>query len=127
MKLKELLKIYYNTDKEVTMKLSWVVSRVFKELILPGSFKSMEDYRKTLSWNLDRDVYYREATKEGETGDLLYVTVTTGKMDFYFMFEGDTEFTKLLEEGLKKHRSYRKENLSWDSNRKYLFYSRKYE
>lgn len=128
MKLKELLKIYYNTPSEVTMSNRDVISGVFKELILPGTFGSLAEYRKTLSWNLDRDIYYREATKEVNSKEnLLYVTMTTGKIDFYFIFEDDSKFINLLEEGLKKHRGYRKDYLPWDTTRKYLFYSKKYE
>lgn len=125
MKLKEFLKEYYGSTKEVTMK-SELIGHVLKELVLPGAFKSVQDFRKTLSWNLDRDVYYREAAKENNE-NTLYVTLTTGKMDFYLIFEGDEKFQGLLEKGLKKHKYYRKESLPWDMNRRYLFYSRKYE
>lgn len=125
MKLKEFLKEYYGSTKEITMK-SEQISYVLKELVLPGAFKNIQDFRKTLSWNLDRDVYYREAAKENNE-DTLYVTLTTGKMDFYLIFDGDEEFQSLLEKGLKKHRYYRKESLPWSINRRYLFYSRKYE
>ena len=130
MKLKELLKHYYNTPNEITMSNQSVVNGVFKELILPGAFGNLKDYRKTLSWNLNRDVYYREATKENdlrEKNNTLYVTMTTGKMDFYFTFDEDSEFTELLEAGLKKHRGYRRENLPIDNTRKFLFCSKKYE
>lgn len=128
MKLKELLKHYYNTPNEITMSDHKIVNGVFKELTLPGAFENMRDYRKTLSWNLDRDVYYREACKENNpSNDLLYVIMTTGKMDFYFVFDGEKEFTDLLDSGLKKHRGYRKENLPIDMTRKFFFYSRKYE
>ena len=129
MKLKELLKLYYNDTKEVTMASSKVVNNSFKELTLPGSFRSMGDYRKTLSWNLDRDVYYREATKlsDPKENSSLYVTMTTGKMDFYFIFDSDNDFEGLLEMGLKKHKGYRKEYLPWDTTRRFLFYSKKYE
>lgn len=125
MKLKEFLKEYYGSTKEITMK-SEQIGYVLKELVLPGAFKNIQDFRKTLSWNLDRDVYYREAAKENNE-DTLYVTLTTGKMDFYLIFDGDEEFQSLLEKGLKKHRYYRKESLPWSMNRRYLFYSRKYE
>lgn len=125
MKLKEFLKEYYGSTKEITMK-SEQIGYVLKELVLPGTFKNIQDFRKTLSWNLDRDVYYREAAKENNE-DTLYVTLTTGKMDFYLIFDGDEEFQGLLEKGLKKHRYYRKESLPWSMNRRYLFYSRKYE
>lgn len=125
MKLKEFLKEYYGSTKEITMK-SEQISYVLKELVLPGAFKNIQDFRKTLSWNLDRDVYYREAAKENNE-DTLYVTLTTGKMDFYLIFDGDEEFQSLLEKGLRKHRYYRKESLPWSMNRRYLFYSRKYE
>lgn len=127
MKLKELLKLYYKTTKDITMSTPNIPNKIFKELILPGAFKSLEEYRKTLSWNLDREIFYREATKESNTGEDLYVTMTTGKMEFYFIFNNDSEFTELIEKGLKKHRSYRKEYLPWSGTRKYLFYSKKYE
>ena len=128
MKLKELLKFYYKTPSEVTMSNSKVISGVYKELVLPGTFGTLADYRKTLSWNLDREVYYREASKEENSkNDNLYVTMTTGKIDFYFVFEKDSDFTELLEEGLKKHRGYRKEHLPWDATRKFLFLSKRYE
>ena len=126
MKLKELLKFYYGTSSDITMSNNSVVPRVYKELILPGSFNSLNDYRKTLSWNLDRDVYYREAAKEAND-DSLYVTITTGKMDFFFIFNDDKEFLDLLNKNLKKHRSYRKETISMNDNRRHFFYSRKYE
>lgn len=126
MKLKELLKFYYDKESDVKMSTPGIITEVYKELILPGAFKSLEEYRKTLSWNLDREVYYREATKEGNK-EYLYVTVTTGKMDFYFTFGNESEFQDLLDKGLKKHKSYRKEYLSWDNTRKFLFYSKKYE
>lgn len=125
MKLKELLKLYYNSPEEVTMSSVDMVNKIHRELILPGTFKDLNEYRKTLSWNLSRDVYYREAIKEN---DDLYVTMTTGKMDFYFIFPGDEEFQILLEGGLKKHRSYRKEYLNLGrGDGRYVFYSRKYE
>lgn len=126
MKLKELLKFYYGTSSDITMSNNSVVPRVYKELVLPGSFNSLNDYRKTLSWNLDRDVYYREAAKEAND-DSLYVTITTGKMDFFFIFNDDKEFLDLLNKNLKKHRSYRKETISMNDNRRHFFYSRKYE
>lgn len=126
MKLKEFLKKYYECSQEVSMK-SDVVYSSYKELVLPGSYESFTDYKKTLSWNLGRDVYYREATKE-PTCDDLYVTMTTGRMDFYTTFEDDQDFQDLLDNGLKKHRSYRKETIpQYDLSRKYLYYSKKYE
>lgn len=129
MKLKELLKHYYKTEDEVTMSTPRVVTEIYKELILPGAFDSIKSYRKTLSWNLDRDVFYREATKNlnSKDTDSLYVTMTTGKMDFYFIFDTDSEFQELIDEGLKKHKGYRKEYLPWSSDQKYLYYSKKYE
>lgn len=128
MKLKELLKHYYKTSGEVSMSSGEVVTKVLKELVLPGTFKTTKEYRKTLSWNLDREVYFREATKEiNSDEDLLYVKMTTGKMELYFIFEGDQDFSNLLEKGLKKHRGYRKEYLPWDTTRKFLFCSRQYE
>lgn len=126
MKLKELLKLYYGTGEDVTMSTPGVITDVMNELILPGSYESPSKYRKTISWNLDRDVFYREATKENENSPL-YVTMTTGKMDFYFIFDTDSEFQKLLGSGLKKHRGYRKEYLPWDKSREFLYYSRRYE
>lgn len=125
MKLKEFLKEYYDVDKEVDMK-SPVIEYSYKELILPGTFKCFRDYRKTLAWNMDRDVFYREVTKSDNV-NTLYVTLTTGKLDFYINFENDSEFLKFINNGLKKHKSYRKEFLGWLPGCQYLYFSKKYE
>lgn len=125
MKLKEFLREYYKEKKEVTMK-SRVIERVLNELILPGTFKDLSGFRKTISWNLDRDVYYRKVTKEFGSEDL-YVILTTGKMDFYLILDTDQEFQEFLDKGLKKHRGYRRESIPYDSSQVYLYYSRKYE
>lgn len=125
MKLKEFLKEYYDVNEEVNMK-SQVIDYSYRDMILPGTFGNLRDYRKTLAWNMDRDVFYREATKE-DGGSTLYVTLTTGKIDFYTTFDGDKEFLELLKKGLKKHRSYRKEFLGWSPGCQYLYFSKKYE
>ena len=125
MKLKEFLKEYYDVNEEVNMK-SQVIDYSYRDMILPGTFGCLRDYRKTLAWNMDRDIFYREATKE-DGGSTLYVTLTTGKIELYVVFESEKEFQDYIDCGLKKHRQYRKENLTFDLSRKHLFYSRKYE
>lgn len=125
MKLKEFIKKYYNSTKDITTK-SKELLYVFKELILPGTFKDDIDFKKTISWNLNRDVYFREVTQEN-TSPEIYVTLTTGKMDLYLVFNSESDFLEYINCGLKKFRTYRKENLTFDPSRKYLYYSRKYE
>lgn len=125
MKLKEFIKKYYNSTKEITTKSDEILY-TFKELILPGTFKSEVDFKKTMAWNLDRDVYFREVTQENSL-PRVYVTLTTGKIDLYVVLESEKEFQDYIDCGLKKHRQYRKENLTFDLSRKHLFYSRKYE
>ena len=121
MKLREFLKDYYSCgDVRSTF------SQVYRELCLPGAYSGAENFRKTISWNLDRDVYFREATKyEGKPG--IYVILTTGKMDFFPSFDSEEEFQGYLDSGLKKHRSYRRDYLAREDGKTYLFYSRKYE
>lgn len=125
MKLKEFIKKYYGSSKDITTK-SKEITNTYKELILPGSYRSEMDFRKTLAWNLDRELYFREATQENNSTEI-YVTLTTGHLDLYVIFENEDEFQEYLDCGLKKHRKYRKENITYDQSRKYLFYSRKYE
>lgn len=126
MKLRDFFKEYYDWSEEIRVR-SEVCNRAFKEMILPGSFKDSGEFRKMLSWNLDRDVYYREASKNGDYEPQLYVTLTTGKMDFYVIFDTDQEFLDMVGKGLKKHRGYRKESIVPGGEIKYLYYSRKYE
>jgi hypothetical protein len=125
MKLKEFIKKYYGSSKDITTR-SKEITNTYKELILPGSYRSEMDFRKTLAWNLDRELYFREATQENNSAEI-YVTLTTGHLDLYVIFENEDEFQGYLDCGLKKHRKYRKENITYDPSRKYLFYSRKYE
>lgn len=125
MKLKEFIKRYYGSSKEITTKSDEILY-TFKELILPGTFRSEVDFKKTMAWNLDRDVYFREVTQENGLPEV-YVTLTTGKIDLYVILESEKEFQDYIDDGLKKHRQYRKENLTFDLSRKHLFYSRKYE
>ena len=125
MKLKEFIKKYYGSSKEITTKSNEILYTL-KELVLPGTFKNDLDFKKTISWNLDRDVYFREVTQENNSSEI-YVTLTTGKIELYVVFESEKEFQDYIDCGLKKHRQYRKENLTFDLSRKHLFYSRKYE
>jgi adenosylcobinamide amidohydrolase len=125
MKLKEFIKKYYGSSKEITTKSDEILYTL-KELILPGTFRSDVDFKKTMAWNLDRDVYFREVTQENGLPEV-YVTLTTGKIDLYVVLGDEKEFQNYIECGLKKHRQYRKENLTFDPSRKHLFYSRKYE
>lgn len=125
MKLKEFIKKYYGSSKEITTKSDEILYTL-KELILPGTFRSDVDFKKTMAWNLDRDVYFRDVTQENGLPEV-YVTLTTGKIDLYVVFESEKEFQDYIDHGLKKHRQYRKENLTFDLSRKHLFYSRKYE
>lgn len=125
MKLKEFIKKYYGSSKEITTKSDEILYTL-KELILPGTFRSDVDFKKTMAWNLDRDVYFREVTQENGLPEV-YVTLTTGKIDLYVVFGDEKEFQDYIDCGLKKHRQYRKENLTFDLSRKHLFYSRKYE
>ena len=125
MKLNEFLKRYYGSDSDINMR-SGYIDRAFRELILPGSFDNIRDYRKTISWNLDKDVYYREASKENNSSEL-YVTLTTGRITLYITFQNEEEFQEYLRNGLKKHRGYKKETLPFSLSVKYLYFSRKYE
>ena len=125
MKLKEFIKKYYGSSKEITTK-STEILYTLKALVLPGTFKNDLDFKKTIAWNLDRDIYFREVTQENNSSEL-YVTLTTGKIELYVVFENEKEFQDYIDCGLKKHRQYRNENLTFDLSRKHLFYSRKYE
>ena len=125
MKLKEFIKKYYGSTKDITTKSNELLY-VLKELILPGTFKNDVDFKKTISWNLNRDVYFREVTQENDSPEI-YVTLTTGKIDLYPVFNSESDFLEYINCGLKKLRTYRKENLIFDPSRKYLYYSRKYE
>ena len=123
MKLKEFIKKYYDISEDVNIRGNYI-DNVYHELILPGTFKNLGEFKKTCSWNLDRNVYFREVV---ETDEGLSVKLTTGKLDLYLNLDDKSEFLEYLDAGLKKHREYRKENLSWDPSIKYLFYSRRYE
>ena len=125
MKLKEFIKKYYGSSKEITTKSNEILYTL-KELVLPGTFKNDLDFKKTIAWNLDRDIYFREVTQENNSSEL-YVTLTTGKIELYVVFESEKEFQDYIEKKKKKHRQYRKENLTFDLSRKHLFYSRIYE
>ena len=125
MKLSEFIKKYYDCSKDITTK-SPELDNVYKELILPGTFKDLPDFKKTIAWNMGRDVYYTEVTKENNSSEL-YVKLTTGKMEFFATFENENYFEDFLTGGLKKHRSYKKENLNFNTPIKYLYFSRRYE
>ena len=97
MKLKEFIKKYYGSSKDITTR-SKEITNTYKELILPGSYRSEMDFRKTLAWNLDRELYFREATQENNSAEI-YVTLTTGHLDLYVIFENEDEFQGYLDCG----------------------------
>lgn len=128
MKLKEFLKNYYNVkNRNVTMG-SEEIRKAWKELVLPGSFGNMKEFRKVLSWNLDREAYYRDVIRYVDIDpENLYATITTGRIDFHCIFDDESDFKELITSGLKKFRTYRKENLPSVLGENYLYYSRHYE
>ena len=49
MKLKEFIKKYYGSSKEITTKSNEILY-TRKELVLPGTFKNDLDFKKTIAW-----------------------------------------------------------------------------
>lgn len=127
MKLKDFIRKYYKMNEKLDLG-SEVIRYMYKEMILPGTFNNFFEFKKYLSWNLDREVYFREVTKDNVNSNLLYITLTTGKLDLYVTMNSENEFMDYIENGLKKHRQYRKDLIPHTQDgRVYLFYSRKYE
>ena len=126
MKLKEFLKLYYDEPKDVTID-SLAVSQAYRDLVLPGTFSDFKEFRKLMIWNLNRDVYYREAYKVSSYDDNLFTKMTTGIIELYPYFENEKDFQTLLSKGLKKHRHFRKERLMWSDDHVFMYYQRKYE
>lgn len=127
MTVKEFLKIYYGLDKELDIRDQYTMGRVYKELILPGTYKTFSQFLRDMKWNLDRDCYFSNAYQMKKDGEL-YVTVGTRVISLHLVFDDSNEFlNEFIKKGLRKHKDYVRETLSSTPGQFFLFTSPSFE